>query len=328
MTGTVGSSIIGVMRKASLTLLFLGLLGAALAQQTVVIGSGSTSGPYFRIASGFAKLVNDAETGMQVNGRPTAGSLANIEGLESGDLQMALVSGDVAYYAYNGTGLPAFQKKPAKGLKSVAYLYPEVVHIFAKTGSGINTVADLKGKRVAIGESGSPTEASARLILGAYKLAPTDIQAVQVSPSQGLSALRDGTTDAVFYVAALGAPVLQQLASAVALQEVPVQRSVVEALAQKYPFYTSLLIPGGVYKGVEVTTPAIGVQVALLASENLSADLLYNLMKLTFGNEAALKGLEPNLARFGAKQAVRGLPAPLHPGAEKYWIERGVIVLQ
>lgn len=316
------------MRKAFLTLFFLVALGAVYAQETVTIGSGSTTGPYFRIASGFAKLVNGAGIGVRVNGRPTGGSLSNLGGLASGDLQMALAGGDVVYYAYNGTGLPAFAKKPDKGLKSVAYLYPEIVHIFAKAGSGINTVADLRGKKVAIGEVGSPAEASARLILGAYKLAPTDIQAVQVSPSQGLAALQDGTADAAFYVAALGAPTLQQVAQTVSLQAVPVERSVVQTLAQKYPFYTALNIPGGVYRGVDVTTPAIGVGVVMLASENLSADLLYSLMKLTFGNEAALKGLEPSLARFDPKQAVKGLPAPLHPGAEKYWIERGLVAPQ
>jgi TRAP transporter TAXI family solute receptor len=316
------------MRKAFLTLIFSGLPGLVLAQQTVFIGSGSSTGAYFGVASGFAKLVNDAGTGVRVNVRPTEGSLANLEGLASGDLQMALVSGDVAYYAYTGGGLAAFEKKPIKGLKSVAYLFPEVVHIFARAGSEIRTLADLKGKRVAMGEAGSSTEASARLILGAYSLAWGDFQPVQVSPAQGLAALQDGTADAVFYVAAVGAPALQQAAQAVELRALVVEPSVVETLARKYPFYTPVLVPGGVYKGVDVTTPAIGVQVALLASENLSADLLYGLMKLTFGDEAALKGLGSSLARFDPRAAVKGLPAPLHPGAEKYWVERGVIPLQ
>lgn len=313
------------MRKAFLMVIFLGLSGLVLAQQTVFIGSSSITGAYFGVASGFAKLVNDAGTGVRVNARPTGGSLANLEGLVSGDLQMALVGGDVAYYAYTGAGLPAFEKKPIKGLKSVAYLFPEVVHIFARARSEIRTLADLKGRRVAVGEAGSPTEASAQLILGAYNLALSDFQPVQVSPTQGLAALQDGTADAVFYVAAVGAPALQQAAQAVGIRALVVEPSAVEALARKYPFYTPALIPGGVYKGVDVTTPAIGVQVVLLASENLSADLLYGLMKPTFGNEVALKGLEPHLARFDPRAAVKGLPAPLHPGAEKYWVERGVI---
>lgn len=312
-------------------LLMLSLLAwaTAQAQETVTIGSGNTTGVYFRIASGFAKLVNDTETGVRLKARPTAGSLANIAGLESGELQMALVEGDVAFYAYTGTGLTVFEKKPLKGLKSVAYLYPEVVHILARAGAGIRSIADLKGKKVAIGEAGSSTQASARLILGAYKLTFTDLaQALQVTPSQGLASLQDGSVDAAFYVAPLGAVVLQKVAAGTALRAVPLEYETVQALARKYPFYTALNIPSGVYKGIEVTTPAIGVRTVLLASEYMSADLLYGLMKPTFGNLAAFRGLEPHLAQFDPRQALKGLPVPLHPGAEKYWIEQGFIAPQ
>ncbi|RIH91139.1 TRAP transporter solute receptor, TAXI family [Meiothermus granaticius NBRC 107808] len=317
-----------MMRKALQMLIFSNLLGLALAQPTVVIGAGNPTGILFHIASALAERADKAELGIRWSVKPTDGGRSSLEGLATGELQMALVGGDVAYYAYNGTGLPAFEKKPLRGLKSVAYLFPEVVHILVRAGQGIHTPADLKGRKVAMGEPGSPIEVTARLVLGVYGLGSGDVQPAPLSPTEGLAALQDGRVDAAFYIAPLGDPAVQRLAARVALQELLVEPSRVEALSQKYPFYTPVLLPGRVYPGIDVTTPAIGIQVVLLASEYMSADLLRSWASVIFGNEAALRSLEPVLAGFSAKTAVRGLPAPLHPGAERYWVERGVIPLQ
>lgn len=185
------------------TLLIIGaslaLAASALAQEFVTIGSGSTTGVYFPVATGIAKLINDAGVGIRANARSTGGSVFNINAIASGELQMGLSQNDIAYYAYNGSSIPAFEGKPVKSIRSIAVLYPEVVHIVARAEAKIDSVADLKGKRVVVGDVGSGTEQNARQILEAYNLSFNDLgQTIRVGASQGISLLQDGRADAMF----------------------------------------------------------------------------------------------------------------------------------
>lgn len=124
----------------------------------------------------------------------------------------------------------------------------------------------------------------------------------------------------------LGASAIQQLALTTRINLVAVEPAKVKTVAQKYPFYANFIIPSGVYRGVEVSTPTVAVLSMLLASDQLSADTVYKVMKATFDNLAEFKKIHPNLERyFDVKKAVRNLPVPLHPGAERYWKEKGVI---
>lgn len=316
------------MKKILLTLgASLTLAASALAQEFVTIGSGATTGVYFPVATGIAKLINDANVGIRANARSTGGSVFNINAIASGELQMGLSQNDIAYYAYNGNSIPAFEGKPVKSIRAVAILYPEVVHIVARAEANIDSVADLKGKRVVVGDVGSGTEQNTRQILEAYNLTFNDLgQTIRVGASQGISLLQDGRADAMFYTVGLGASAIQQLGLTTRINLVTVEPAKVKILAQKYPFYTSFNIPSGVYRGVDVTTPTVAVLSMLLASDQLSADVVYKAMKATFDNLTEFKKIHPNLERyFDVKKAVRNLPVPLHPGAERYWKEKGVI---
>lgn len=238
------------------TLLIIGaslaLAASALAQEFVTIGSGSTTGVYFPVATGIAKLINDAGVGIRANARSTGGSVFNINAIASGELQMGLSQNDIAYYAYNGSSIPAFEGKPVKSIRSIAVLYPEVVHIVARAEAKIDSVADLKGKRVVVGDVGSGTEQNARQILEAYNLSFNDLgQTIRVGASQGISLLQDGRADAMFYTVGLGASAIQQLALTTRINLVAVEPAKVKTVAQKYPFYANFIIPSGVYRGVE-----------------------------------------------------------------------------
>lgn len=194
------------MRLKDALLAGIAFLGLSLAQEFVTIGSGSTTGVYFPVATGMAKLVNDAGVGLRVNARSTGGSIANINAIAAGEFEMALAQNDIAYYAYQGCCITAFDGKPVKGIRALAALYPEVVHIVARQDAGIRTVADLKGKRVVVGDVGSGTEQNARQILEAYGLRFEDLgQVIRVSPNQGSQLLQDKRADAFFFTAGLGA---------------------------------------------------------------------------------------------------------------------------
>ncbi|KGQ22047.1 TAXI family TRAP transporter solute-binding subunit [Thermus filiformis] len=303
------------------------VLGFALAQEFITIGSGSTTGVYFPVATGIAKLVNDANVGIRANARSTGGSVFNVNAIASGELQMALAQNDIVYYAFNGCCIPAFEGKPVKSIRALAALYPEVVHIVARQDAGIRTVADLKGKRVVVGDVGSGTEQNARQILEAYGLRFEDLgQTIRVGAAQGIQLMQDKRADALFYTVGLGASAIQQLALTTPITLVAVDLNKIAPLAKKYPFYVGFNIPGGTYKGVEVTTPTVAVQAMLIASEGLSADTVYRFMKAVFGNVAEFKKIHPNLERFfDLQKAVKGLPIPLHPGAERFYKEAGVL---
>lgn len=314
------------MKKTLLLLASLALAGSAFAQTFITIGSGGTTGVYFPVATGIAKLVNDANIGVRANARSTGGSVFNINAIASGELQMGLAQNDIAFYAYNGTGIAAFDGKPVKNIRAVGILYPEVVHVVARAGAGINTIADLRGKRVVIGDVGSGTEQNARQVLEAYGLGLNDLrEAIRVNPNNALALLQDGRADAFFFTGGLGASVISQAAQTIRVQLVEVEYRRVQELAKKYPFYRAFNIDGGIYRGVDVTTPSVAVLSMWLAADSVSADVVYNMLKATFDNPE-FKTIHPNLQRFfNVNAAARNLPIPLHPGAERFYREKRII---
>ena len=167
------------MKKTTLlaSVLTLGALGGALAQGNafLTIGSGSTTGVYFPVATGMAKMINDAGSGVRANARSTGGSVFNMNALATGELDMAIVQNDIAFYSYKGSGIQAFEGKANTKVRTLAVLYPEVLHVIARKDAKINSVADLKGKRVVIGDLGSGTEQTARQVLEAYNLGFDDL---------------------------------------------------------------------------------------------------------------------------------------------------------
>jgi hypothetical protein len=302
-----------------------GLVGAQ--QEFVTFGSGSATGVYFPVATGIAKIISDSNVGVRANARTTGGSVANINSIASGEFQMALAQNDTAFYAYNGTTLEAFKGKAVKSIRAVAVLYPEVVHIVALKSSKIDGVADLKGKRVVLGDIGSGTEQNALQILEAHGIKESDLgQALRQAPAQAAQLMQDGRADAMFFTGGLGAAVVQQLTLTTGSNLVAVDLGKVKPLAAKYPFYVGFNIPSGVYKGNDVTTPSVAVQAMWITAESLSADVVYRAVKAVFDKEADFKKIHPNLERFFSLQrAVKGLPIPLHPGAERYYKEKGLI---
>ncbi|ACO45634.1 TAXI family TRAP transporter solute-binding subunit [Deinococcus deserti] len=308
------------------TALVLGVSATALAQGSfLTIGSGSTTGVYFPVATGMAKMINDSNAGLRANARSTGGSVFNMNALATGELDMAIVQNDVAFYAYRGTGIQAFEGKANNKVRSLAVLYPEVLHVVARKDAKINSIADLKGKRVVIGDLGSGTEQTARQVLEAYGLSFDDLgQALRVSPAQGITLMQDKRADALFYTVGVGASAITQIAQTVDVRVVPVSGNQASALIKKYPFYVRYNIPGKSYKGVGATVPSVAVQATLVTTTALSDDTVYKAMKAIFSDEKGLRALHPSVSiNYSDAKAVKGLPTPLHPGALKFWKEQG-----
>src|SRR5262245_8434070 len=215
----------------------------------------------------------------------SGGSIANIQLMRAGEADFALLQNDVAYYAFNGITLEPFTGKPVKSMAGVFSVYPEAVHLVATRASGVKSVRDLKGKRVAFGPVGSATEQNAMQVLEVHGVAEGDLTAaVRVSFSAAVDQLRAGAVDAAFFSIAVGAPVIADALASVKLSLISVEASASEALVRKYPFYTIDKIPADTYKNQdrEVVVPA--VMAMLVARSSLPEDLVYRFTKAVFDN--------------------------------------------
>ncbi len=311
-------------------LLVLGLAAGAAAQTGfITIGSGSTTGVYFPIATGVANMINAANIGWRANARSTGGSVFNISAIQGGELQMALVQNDIAYYAFRGEFVEAFKGKPTPKLRGMAVLYPEPIHILARRDRGINTVADMKGKRVYVGDVGSGAEQNSIQVLEAFGLKVDDLaQAVRGSATAGAQLLQDGRIDAMFYTVGLGNAAITQAALTAPVAFLGVDAARLGPLRAKYPFLAAFTIPAGAYRGVDAPVTTVTVLAQLATTTDMPADAVYRIMKLLFDEKAAdFKKIHANLERFfDVSRSLDGMAIPIHAGAQLFFLEKNIRV--
>jgi len=303
----------------------LAFAGAAHAQQFFRIGTGGTAGTYYPVGGMIANAVSQPGK-IVATAQASNGSLANVNAIAGGSLEAGMSQSDVATWAYTGTG--AFEGKPkVTDLRLIANLYPESIHLVVKKGSGIRTVADLKGKRVALDEPGSGTLIDARMVLAAYGVKESDIKPDYIKPNQAGDKLKDGSLDAFFFVGGAPAGAIAELASSgTGIELVPLGGPQARALMKSSPWFAVDHIPAGIYKDVPaVDTLAVGAQ--LVTSAKVPADTVYQITKAMYG-EAAQKALAAGHAKgklITKENAVKGAGIPFHPGAEKFYKEAGLI---
>jgi TRAP transporter TAXI family solute receptor len=299
--------------------------GGAHAQQFFRIGTGGTAGTYYPVGGMIANAVSQPGK-IIATAQASNGSLANVNAVASGSMEAGFSQSDVATWAYTGTG--AFEGKPkVTDLRAIANLYPESIHLVVKKGSGIKSVADLRGKRVALDEPGSGTLIDARLVLAAYGVKESDIKPDYIKPNQAGDKLKDGSLDAFFFVGGAPAGAIAELASSgTGIELVPLGGPQAQALLKSSPWFAADHIAAGTYKDVPaVDTLAVGAQ--LVTSAKVSADTVYEITKAMYG-EKAQKALQAGHAKgkFITKEnAVKGIGIPFHPGAERFYKEVGLL---
>jgi TRAP transporter TAXI family solute receptor len=299
------------------------------------IGSAGIGGLYFPIANAIAKIFNGLSLcaegqacglpGLLAVAQVSNGSVANVRDLRGGSLEAGLVQSDVAYHAYYGTGLFE-QEGPYKKLRIIGNLYAEHLHIVVPAASTIQSVADLKGKRISFDEPGSGTLASARFLLQAYGLRESDLQAVYLKPPLAASALQEKRLDAFFLVAGYPATTIAQLALTDAIRLVPCSGSHTKFSIMDYPYFFYSEIPADAYHNV-ATTPTLAVGAQLLVDARLDEELAYEMTRLLWSEQAHqilskahVRGREVRLER-----ALDGVMLPLHRGAVRYYREVGLL---
>ena len=312
---------------AALALVLAGGLaaGAAQAQQIFRIGTGGTAGTYYPVGGMIANAVSQPGK-LVVTAQASNGSLAHVTGIASGAIESGFSQADVANWAFTGKGV--FEGKPSiAGLRLIANLYPESVHIVVRKGSGIKSVAGLKGKRVALDEPGSGTLINARTILAAYGLKESDIKPEYIKPNQVGDKLKDGALDAFFFTGGSPAGAIAELASAgTGIELLTIDGPQADAIRLSDGFFSPDLIADGTYKGVGATkTLSVGAQ--WVTSDKADAQAVYEIAKALFGpaGQQAM-GAGHAKGKFITKEnAVKGAGIPFHPGAERFYKEAGLI---
>ena len=317
-----------ILKTLAVATLVLGCAQLASARTFITIGSGSTTGLYYPTAVGMAKIVNEAGIDIRANARSTGGSVFNDRAVGAGQLQMGVSQNNIAYYAYNGSGVEAFKDKPIENLRGVAVLYPETIQVLARKDADIDSLDDMKGKRVYVGDIGSGTEQDVKNLFGAFDMSIEDLKApVRGSAGSAVGLLRDGQIDAMFYTVGLGASAITEAAQTAPIELVSVSPEKIEQLHAKYPFYTQIDIPEGTYPDMGKAT-AVTLKAMLVTSSELSEDTIYQFMNTVFNEkkDAFYNDIQnPNLKKyFTLDSALEGMSIPLHPGAVKFFKEQGI----
>jgi len=283
--------------------------------------TGGTAGTYYPYGGAIANIWSQSDIGVNVTVEATAAPADTIRLLSENKADIALVQNDIADYAANGTEM--FNAK--QQVLGVAIMYPEVIQIVARADAGINSVQDLKGKRVGVGAPGSGNEANARQILTVANIKYTDLaQASQLSYAEMAAAMKDRRLDAMFVTAGVPNSAIQDIASTQAVKMVPMTGDFAKSVKDKYSFFADATIPGAVYQGVSAETKTIAVQATLVARTGLEENVVYWLTKTLFDKQPQIVTAHAKGKELVRANALAGMSISLHPGAKRYYDEVGV----
>ncbi|AXC48942.1 immunogenic protein [Paracoccus suum] len=325
---------------AAAVALALSVTGAAAQEmQFFRIGTGGTAGTYYPIGGLIANAISAPPgsracedggacgvPGLVASALASNGSVANVNGIIGGTLESGFAQGDVAAWAQTGTGI--WEGQPAADkLRAIANLYPESIHLVASQASGIKSVADLKGKRVSLDEPGSGTLVDARIILEGAGLTEKDITPEFMKPDAAADRMRDGAMDAFFFVGGYPAGAIAELASQLPVTIVPIDGAAADSVTGKYTFFAQDTVPAGTYKGQDADVKTLSVGAQWVTSADQPEELIYQITKALW-NDATRAQFDAGHAKgkmIRKETALNGLGLPLHPGAERYYREAGLL---
>ncbi|MEX0605290.1 MAG: TAXI family TRAP transporter solute-binding subunit [Marinobacter sp.] len=307
-------------------------VGSAVAsaeeQRFVTIGTGGVTGVYYPAGGAICRLVNmdRKEHGIRCSVESTGGSIYNLNAIRQGELDLAVAQSDWQYHAYNGSSEFESDGKNEK-LRAVFSLHPEPFTVVASKGSQIKNFEDLAGKRVSVGNPGSGQRATAEVLMeemgwtmDKYALA-AELKAAEQS-----QALCDGNIDAFFYTVGHPSGSIKEATTSCDSVLVNVDNEATKKLVADNPYYRVATIPGGMYRGADEDTTTFGVAATFVTSSDVADDVVYEVVKAVFENFDSFKRLHPAFGNLDKSEMVSdALSAPLHPGAEKYYKEAGLL---
>ena len=322
------------MRLKALSYLFSAAIGyaaiattPAVAQQNfITIGTGGQTGVYYVVGQSLCRLVNrnTNDHGIRCNAPSSGGSVANVNAIRGGEMDMGVVQSDVQYKAYEG--LENFADAGEfKDMRAVFALHGEPLTIVARRDADIEQLKDLKGKRFNIGNPGSGQRDTMDVVLDALGWTIRDFSlASQLSASEQAAALGDNNIDAMVFVAGHPNGSIQEATTTVDSVLVAVTGEEIDGLIAEHPYYAKATIPGGMYRGNDKDVDTFGVRATMVTSANVPEETVYQTVKAVFDNFDRFKRLHPAFATLDEQEMIKeGLSIPLHDGAVRYYKERG-----
>lgn len=289
----------------------------------LTIGTASVGGAYYPIGMQLAKLWNDKVSGAKAVAQATAGSPQNIELLGTKELQVAVVRGQECYRAYNG--IEKYEGRKAPYLRALVPLYYSGLQVMALKDSGIDSIADFKGRKVAVGPMGSGGDADSREALALYGMTYDDIKPEFVDAAQAVEMMKDGQIDAAFLGLTIGASAVAELMMTGKVKLLSIEEEKLQEFLKDHPMYSKFVIDAGTYPNQDypVITHA-GLPTILGTHEDMDEETAYNLVKAMYENPDTVREAHAAMAKWRPELAAMDVQIPYHPGAEKFWKEVGI----
>lgn len=304
------------------------------------IGTAATGGSFFEIGGIIAGAVSGPTEGppcgrggscgvpgLVAVAQATPGSIGNLRLIDSGQIESGFAQADLAGWAYDGDKLFA-ESGPLRRLRAIGSLFPTAAHLIVRADSPIRSLADLRGKTVAIGEADSGSAADADVLFAAAGLGGREMTRRNLRPGPSAAELKAGTIDAFFLVGGYPVPAIRDLASGIPIRLVPIEGDIVDRLKRDFAHYRLTEIPAGVYPGIDTATPSLGFPALWLVNSNIDPDLVYAITKSLWNPATAklLGSIEPVGGSIRLDRALDGVSVPLHPGAARFYREVGMPV--
>jgi TRAP transporter TAXI family solute receptor len=304
-------------------------LASAQEQQFITIGTGGVTGVYYPSGGAICRLVNAGrkEHGIRCSVESTGGSVYNINTMRQGELDFGVVQSDVQFNALNGQGEEFKDQGAFDELRAVFALHPEPFTVMARADANIATFDDLKGKRVNVGNPGSGQRATMEVLMAAKGWTMDDFAlASELKSAEQSQALSDNNVDAIVFTVGHPNGSIQEASTTTDATLVAVSGAEVDQLVADNPYYSKATIPGGMYQGSPDDVETFGVRATFVTTADVPEEVVYQVTKAVFENFEEFKKLHPAFATLEKEEIVTGgLSAPLHPGAEKYFKEAGLL---
>jgi uncharacterized protein len=314
---------------AACTLVVGASLATANAETFISIGTGGVTGVYYPAGGAICRLVNKdrSEHGIRCSVESTGGSVYNVNTMRAGELDMGVVQSDVQYNALKGEGEEFTDAGPYAELRAVFSLHPEPFTVLARADSGIETFDDLKGKRVNVGNPGSGQRSTMEVLMEAKGWTMDDFAlASELKSAEQAQALADNNIDAIVFTVGHPSGSIQEATTTTDAKLIPVSGPEVDELVDSNPYYSKATIPGGMYRGTDKDVETFGVKATLVSSTAVPDEVIYAVTKAVFEHFEDFKKLHPAFANLEKEAMVtEALSAPLHPGAERYYQEAGLM---
>jgi len=294
------------------------------SEETLLIGSGSETGVYYQAARAICQVVSNHSDDLRCRGRPTPGSVFNIEAVTRGVLDFGVVQSDRHWEASRGER--GWQDNPLTTLRSVFSLHPEAIMLVVRRDSGIQRIEDIRGQRVNIGNPGSGSRLNAEDLLSLHGLFPgEDFTALELQQDRASRALVDAKLEAFFYTVGNPSEAIASPARQTPIRILEMNSPLIRRLLARQPYLVPIILPGGLYPGVDQSVATIGVKATVVTDASQDAERVYTLVRLVFEHLDEIRAFHPALADLKVPDMLVGLSAPFHSGAARYYREQGLL---